>query len=70
MTELFVPLRDMPRLMLCALEVALLRGSGASRMVEMDSPELKNIGAARDVINMQCVYQIGNFVWSGPGPCR
>lgn len=70
MTELFLPLPGTLRLMVCPLEVALRRGSGACRMVEMDSPELKSIGDAREVINMQRVYQLGNVAWSGPGPYR
>ena len=70
MTELFLPLPGTRRLMVCPLEVALRRGSGACRMVEMDSPELKSIGDAREVINVQRVYQRGDVVWSGPGPYR
>lgn len=70
MTELFLPLPGTLRLMVCPLEVALHRGSGACRMIDMDSPELKSIGDARDVINIQRVYQLGDMVWSGPGPYR
>ncbi|MBO9663424.1 type II toxin-antitoxin system RelE/ParE family toxin [Dokdonella sp.] len=70
MTELFLPMPGTRRLMVCPLEVALRRGSGACRMVEMDSPELKTIGDAREVIRIQRVYQRGSVVWSGPGPYR
>jgi hypothetical protein len=70
MTEFFLPLPGTRRLMVCPLAIALRRGSGACRMVEMDSPELKSIGDAREVINMQRVYQLGDLVWSGPGPYR
>jgi hypothetical protein len=70
MTELFLPMPGTRRLMVCPLEVALRRGSGACRMVEMDSPELKSIGDAREVIRIQRVYQRGAVVWSGPGPYR
>ncbi len=70
MTELFLPLPGTRRLMVCPLEVALRQGSSACRMVEQDSPELKSIGDARDVINIQRVYQLGEVVWSGPGPYR
>lgn len=70
MTELFLPLPGTRRLMVCPLEVALRRGSSACRMVESDAPELKSIGDAREVINIQRVYQLGEMVWSGPGPYR
>jgi hypothetical protein len=70
MTELFLPLPGTRRLMVCPLEVALRRGSGACHMVELDSPELKNVGDAREVIDIQRVYQLGDMVWSGPGPYR
>lgn len=70
MTELFLPLPGTLRLMVCPLEVALRRGSGACRMVDRDVPELKSIGDAREVINMQRVYHLGDEVWSGPRPYR
>lgn len=70
MTELFLPMPGTRRLMVCPLEVALRRGSGACRMVEMDSPELKSIGDAREAINVERVYQWGEMVWSGPGRYR
>ena len=70
MTELFLPMPGSLRLMVCPLEVALRRGSSACRMVDPDSPQLKVIGDARDVINVQQVYHLGDRVWSGPGPYR
>ena len=70
MTELFLPMPGSLRLMVCPLEVALRRGSSECRMVEPDSPQLKVIGDARDVINIQRVYHLGDMVWSGPGPYR
>ena len=70
MTELFLPMPGTLRLMVCPLEVALRRGSSECRMVEMDSPELRFIGDAREVINVQRVYHLGDEVWSGPGAYR
>jgi len=70
MTELFLPLPGTRRIMVCPLEIALRRGSGACHMVEMDSPELKSVGDAREVIDIERVYQLGDMVWSGPGPYR
>ncbi|WP_395683901.1 type II toxin-antitoxin system RelE/ParE family toxin [Dokdonella sp.] len=70
MTELFLPMPGSLRLMVCPLEVALRRGSSACRMVDPDSPQLKVIGDARDVINIRRVYHLGDVVWSGPGPYR
>jgi hypothetical protein len=70
MTELFLPMPGSRRLMVCPLEVALRRGSSACRMVEQDSPQLKVIGDAREVISIRRVYQFGEVVWSGPGPYR
>lgn len=69
-TELFLPLPGTYRLMVCPLEVALRRGSGECRMVEMDSPELKTIGDAREVIDIQQVYHLDELVWRGPGAYR
>ena len=69
-TELFLPMPGTLRRMVCPLEVALRRGSGNCRMVEMDSPELKFIGDAREVIDIQRVYRLGEEVWSGPGAYR
>jgi len=70
MTELFLPMPGTRRLMACPLEVALRRGYGECRMVEMDSPQLKVMGDAREVIDVRRVYQRGDMVWSGPGPYR
>lgn len=70
MTELFLPLPGTRRYMICPLETALKRESGPCRLLEPDSPELKNIGDAREGINMQKVYRQGEEVWSGPGPYR
>ncbi|MEZ5460669.1 type II toxin-antitoxin system RelE/ParE family toxin [Dokdonella sp.] len=70
MTELYLPMPGTLRRMVCPLEVALRRGSGECRMVEMDSPELEFIGDAREVINIQRVYRLGKEVWSGPGSYR
>ncbi|WP_092403846.1 hypothetical protein [Dokdonella immobilis] len=70
MTELFLPMPGTLRLMVCPLEVALRRGSSECRMVEMDSPELRFIGDAREVIDVQRVYHRGDEVWSGPGDYR
>lgn len=70
MTELFLPLPGTRRLMVCPLELMLRRDSGACRMVEPDAPELKTIGDARDVIDMQEVYKLGEMLWRGPGPYR
>ena len=70
MTEVFLPLPGTLRRMVCPLEIALRRGSGKCRMVDMDSPELENIGDAREVIDIARVYQWGDMVWSGPGPYR
>lgn len=70
MTELFLPLPGTRRLMVCPLEIALHRDSGACRLVEPDDPELETIGDARDVITMQRVYRLGEVLWSGPGAYR
>lgn len=70
MTEVFLPLPGTRRLMVCPLELVLRRDSGECRMVEPDAPELKAIGDARDVINMQRVYKLGEMLWRGPGPYR
>ncbi|MBB4767555.1 MULTISPECIES: type II toxin-antitoxin system RelE/ParE family toxin [Xanthomonas] len=56
--------------MVCPLEVALKRGSSKCRLLPPDSPELKDIGDAREVINMMEVYKQGEPVWRGPGPYR
>lgn len=70
MTEVFMPLPGTRRLMVCPLETALRRESGPCRLLEPDSPELANIGDAREAINMQKVFKLGEEVWSGPGAYR
>ena len=70
MTEIFLPLPGSRQNMACPLETALKRDSGPCRLVDPDSPEMKAIGDARDVIDMQKVYRRGELVWSGPGPYR
>ena len=70
MTEIFLPLPGTRRYMICPLETALRHESGPCRLLEPDDPELKNIGDAREGINMQKVYRQGEEVWSGPGPYR
>lgn len=70
MTEIFLPLPGTRRYMICPLETALKRESGPCRLLEPDSPELKSIGDAREVIDMQKVFRLGEEVWSGPGPYR
>ncbi len=70
MTELFLPLPGTRRVMICPLETALKRESGPCRLLEPDSPELATIGDAREAINMQKVYRLGEVVWSGPGPYK
>ncbi len=67
MTEVFMPLPGTRRYMICPLETALRRESGPCRLLEPDSPELAKIGDAREAINMQKVYRLGEEVWSGPG---
>ena len=70
MTELFMPLPGTTRYMVCPLETALKRESGPCRLLDPDSPQLKAIGDAREVIAMQQVYRRGELVWRGPGPYR
>ncbi|HSX65412.1 MAG TPA: type II toxin-antitoxin system RelE/ParE family toxin [Pseudoxanthomonas sp.] len=70
MTELFLPLPGTTKYMICPLEIALRRESGPCRLLEPDSPELANIGDAREVIFMQQVYRQGELVWRGPGAYR
>ena len=69
-TELFLPLPGIRQYMVCPLEVALNRGSGACRLLDRYSSDMEGIGDAREVINMQRVYRRGEVVWSGPGPYR
>lgn len=70
MTELFLPLPGTRQYMICPLETALRRESGPCRLLDPDSPELSDIGDAREAINMQQVYRQGELVWRGPGPYR
>ncbi|MFC6841095.1 type II toxin-antitoxin system RelE/ParE family toxin [Xanthomonas theicola] len=70
MKELSIPLPGTQYYMVCPAQVALDRGSGKCRLVAPDSPELKAIGDAREVIDMIQVYRRGELVWSGPGPYR
>ncbi|MCC4605875.1 type II toxin-antitoxin system RelE/ParE family toxin [Xanthomonas campestris] len=70
MQEIAIILPGTQQRMVCPLEVALKRGSSKCRLLPPDSPELKNIGDAREVINMMEVYRQGEPVWRGPGPYR
>lgn len=70
MTELFLPLPGTRQYMVCPLETALRQESGPCRLLAPDSPELANIGDAREVIDMQQVYRRGELVWRGPGPYK
>lgn len=70
MTEIFLPLPGTRQLMACPLETALKRESGPCRLLEPDSPDLAKIGDAREVIDMQKVFRLGEAVWTGPGPYR
>lgn len=70
MTELFIPLPGTRRLMVCPLDIALRRESGACRLMEPDDPGLEAIGDARDVITMERIYRLGEVLWSGPGSYR
>lgn len=70
MTEVFIPLPGTRDLMVCPLETALRRESGPCRLLPPDSPELVNIGDARQVITMHQVYRRGELVWRGPRPYR
>lgn len=69
-TELFLPLPGTRQLLVCPLETALKRESGACRLLAPDSPELQNIGDAREAIDMQRVSRLGEVLWRGPGPYR
>ena len=70
MKEIFLLLPGTRRYMVCPLETALRRESGACRLLAPDAPELKLIGDAREVIDMKQVYRLGELVWNGPGPYR
>src|SRR3546814_17308342 len=67
MTDPFLPRPGTRLVMVCPLEIALHRDSGACRMFEPDDPELEAIGDARDVITMQRVYRLSTVLWRGPG---
>ncbi|MGO1719286.1 MAG: type II toxin-antitoxin system RelE/ParE family toxin [Luteimonas sp.] len=69
-TELFIPLPGTREYMVCPLEIALRRESGACRLLDPDDPEMETIGDAREVINAQRVYRRGELMWSGPRPYR
>jgi len=70
MKELFILLPGTEYRMVCPLQIALDRSSGKCRALPPDSPELKGIGDARQVITMLQVYRRGELVWRGPGPYR
>lgn len=70
MTELFLPLPGAREYMVCPLETALRRESGACRLLDPDDPEMADIGDAREVITMHRVYRRGELVWRGPRPYR
>ncbi|MBD4872550.1 type II toxin-antitoxin system RelE/ParE family toxin [Xanthomonas citri pv. citri] len=70
MQEIAIILPGTQQRMICPLDVALKRGSSKCRLLPPDSPELKTIGDAREVINMMEVYRQGEPVWRGPGPYR
>lgn len=70
MKEMFILLPGTEYRMVCPLQIALDRGSGKCRALSPDSPELKGIGDARQVITMLQVYRRGELVWRGPGPYR
>lgn len=70
MTELFIPLPGAREYMVCPLETALRRESGACRLLDPDDPEMAAIGDAREVITMHRVYRRGELLWRGPRPYR
>ncbi|CTP91673.1 hypothetical protein XTPLMG728_2977 [Xanthomonas translucens pv. poae] len=70
MKEFFILLPGTQYRMACPLEIAMKRGSGKCRALPPDSPELKAIGDAREVITMLQVYKQGELVWRGPGPYK
>ena len=69
-TELFLPLPGTRDYMVCPLEIALRRESGACRLLDPDDPEMAGIGDAREVISMHRVYRRGELVWRGPRAYR
>lgn len=70
MKEISFPLPGTRYLMVCPAEIALRRGSGQCRLLAPDSPELKNIGDARETVTVMNVYRYGEILWRGPGPYR
>ncbi|MGH8053286.1 MAG: hypothetical protein ACREP4_05075 [Stenotrophomonas sp.] len=68
--ELSIPLPGTTYLMVCPAEVALRRGSSKCRMLQAGSPELQNIGDARQFVIVMYVYRYGELLWRGPGPYR
>lgn len=70
MKEFFILLPGTQYRMACPLEIAMKRGAGKCRALPPDSPELKAIGDAREVITMLQVYKQGELVWRGPGPYK
>jgi hypothetical protein len=70
MKEISFPLPGTRYLMVCPAEVALRRDSGKCRMLAPDSPELRNIGDARETVTVMSVYRYGESLWRGPGPYR
>ena len=56
--------------MVCPLEIARRRESGACRLLDPDDPEMSGIGDAREVISMHRVYRRGELVWRGPRAYR
>ena len=69
-TEIYLPLPGTRDYMVCPLEIALRRESGPCRLLSPDSPEMADIGDAREVITMHQVYRRGELVWRGPGAYR
>jgi len=68
--ELSIPLPGTTYLMVCPAEVALRRGSSKCRMLQAGSPELQDIGDAREFVIVMYVYRYGELLWRGPGPYR
>ena len=68
--ELSIPLPGTTYLMVCPAEVALRRGSSKCRMLPAGSPELQDIGDARQFVIVMYVYRYGELLWRGPGPYR
>ncbi len=68
--ELSIPLPGTTYLMVCPAEVALRRGSSKCRMLQAGSPELQDIGDARQFVIVMYVYRYGELLWRGPGPYR